>query len=104
MRIFSVKQPWEELTFRFGFEQALTLVDESIGAVDGVSIVDLEDLETDLADAMYDETQSSFSGYYAYVRVKGGVSGHRYKITVRVTSDTSAQKCELEAILPVRDL
>lgn len=104
MKVFSSKQPYEELTYRFGFTEDLDLIDEDIGSLASVAVVDMDDEDTDLASTMYDADQSSFSGRYVYVRIKGGTSGQRYKITVKIVSVTTGQKCELEALLPVREI
>lgn len=104
MVIFTAKQPWEAKTYEFDFTEDLDLIDEDIGSVYEVEVVDLDDGETDLSSTMYDAANSSFSGRKVYPRIQGGTDGQRYKITVRVISDVTSQQCELEAILPVREV
>lgn len=104
MITFTAKQPWEAKTYEFDFTEDLSLIDEDIGSVYEVEVVDLDDEDTDLSDTMYDAENSSFSGQKVYPRIQGGTDRQRYKITVRVISAVTGQKCELEAILPVREI
>lgn len=100
MRILDDKQPWEEYYIEFDFTNAIGT--EGIGSAT-VSAINQSDIVS--TDAVTDVTQQKIITPYVYVWIKGGVDLSDYTITCKaITSASPAEKYELEALLPVREI
>lgn len=108
LQTFPPKQPGEEWLVAFDFSRPLgdTVrnpdAPENIGAIESVSATNLstgEDATIDVTDVGISRT----SGQVAYVWLKGGVTGTRYKITLQIRAASSQQIFEIDAVLPIRE-
>lgn len=102
-----VKQPGESWYASFDFSRALRsrLDEESSEDVGRILSVEVQDMAdgNDVSSDIVDIGICQPMGKTAYVWLKNGLSGHRYKISVRIESSLSKQVFELEAFLIVRE-
>jgi hypothetical protein len=102
-----IKQPNEKWYAPFDFSNPLNSTSnpnasEDIGQVLALIVKDVGTGE-DATSEITDDSITQLSGKIAYIWIKGGQDGHKYKITVRVEAATSKQVFELEAYLIVKE-
>lgn len=100
MRVLDDKQPWEEYYIEFDFTNAIGTAEVASATVSAINQAD-----TDSTAIVTDVTQQKIVNPYVYVWVKGGVHLSDYTITCKALTNASpAEKYELEASLPVREI
>jgi len=95
--LFSGKQPYEEYYTAFDFTNYLD-AETILSAV--VSVIDLASPAVDVTATITTAGSQAITDGTVYVWVKGGSSGHTYKITCKVVC-SAGSKHELDVILPV---
>ena len=105
---FGAKQSSELYYVLFDFDEDLnptdsdgtSLATDSLASIATVSVID-QNTGYSFA-TLVDTSRNSVDSTKAWVWVKDGTSGHNYKITVLINTNSNA-KYEMDGILPVRD-
>jgi len=108
MASFGAKQSREGYYLLFDFDNDLnptdsdgtSLATDSLASIATVSAYD-QNLGASVA-SLIDTSRNATDSTKAWVWAQNGISGHSYKITVIVNSNSNA-KYEMDGVLPVRD-
>lgn len=109
MAAFDRKQTSEQYYVVFDFDSDLnptdsdgtSLATESISSLSTISVIDQYD-DSVVTSSLTDSGRHTYTSTKAYLWVKGGVSGHNYKITCKIIG-SSGSHYEADGILPVLD-
>jgi len=100
MEEFDPKQPSE--AYYLGFDFTKDLGDDDVASATFV-ILDTNDDDEDVTTTLSDSTKQANEGKIAYLWIRAGTDGHKYKITcVAVSDGDPAATFELEGHLKVK--